>query len=261
MSNDEREYSDEEFAIILRKAADLASTAESREEAQGLTLKEMKAAAAQAGFDPVHIERAARLLAAGADTSPLERVVGGPIRHSETLHLPVRLDTETAARLLSAVRVRAGLAGSHDTGHSGPMGMAWHDGGDIESLSVTARPEEDGTTVSVTLDRRATLGLVSLASGTALFLATLFSAAALYPEAAVLGYAGGIAGVGGILAGARAYWAASTRKARERIRVAVEAVSQTLTRPEDAEAPPLAESGGPQSIRPPSGEEAPPHTR
>src|SRR4051812_34494313 len=54
MVDDQRVYSDEEFALILRKAAELVSHTETPATSSGgLTLAEMKAAAAQAGFDPV----------------------------------------------------------------------------------------------------------------------------------------------------------------------------------------------------------------
>jgi hypothetical protein len=112
------------------------------------------------------------------------------------------------------------------------MGMTWHDGGDLESLRVTARPEEDGTTVSVVLDRRGTLTMVGMFSGMAMFLAVLFAVFALYPEAPALGFGGFIAGIGGVLAVARGYWASSTRKIRERVDVAMAAIDQTLTQSE-----------------------------
>ena len=84
-----------------------------------------------------------------------------------------------AALLLSAVSISAGLAGSQDVGHSSSMGMTWHDGGDTEALSVTTRPQEDGTAVSAVLDRRGTLGVVAMSSGIVMFLAVLFAASAL----------------------------------------------------------------------------------
>ena len=233
MADDQRVYSDEEFALILRKATELASRAERLEfSSAGLTLAEMKAAAAQVGLDPALVDRAARMLTATATATPLERLIGGPTRHNLEARFPIRLDENGAALLLSAVRISAGLAGSRDAGHSSSMGMTWHDGGDLESLGITARPEEDGTTVSVTLDRRGTLGVVAMTSGMATFLAVLFSAFALYPEAPALGVGGFIVGVGSILAGARAYWASSTRKVRERISVVMDTIGQTINQTE-----------------------------
>ena len=233
MADDQRVYSDEEFALILRKAAELASRAESPGgSSAGLTLTEMKSAAAQAGLDPALVERAARLLPVRVTASPIERVIGGPFRHTHEARFSIKLDENSAARLLSAVRITAGLAGNRDRGHSSSMGMTWHDGGELESLGITARPDDDGTTVSITLDRRGTLAVVGMVSGIVMFLTILFAVFGLYAEAPALGIGGLIAGTGGILAAARGYWASSTKKVRERMSVVMDAIGQTLSRPE-----------------------------
>jgi hypothetical protein len=255
MADDRRVYSDEEFALVLRKAAELANRAESPgASSSGLTLAEMKSAAAQAGLDPALIERAARMLASTVNASPLERLTGGPLRHNQEVHFPVKLDEKGAALLLSAVRISAGLAGRQDVGHSSPMGMTWHDGGDTESLSVTARPEGEGTAVSVALDRRGTLGLVAVFSGISMFLLTLFSMFGVYPEVPALGVGTFVVGMSGILAGARGYWAMSTRKVRERIGNVIDTIGETVSRPEtdvglrrvgDGAAAPAPEGGAP----------------
>jgi hypothetical protein len=230
MSDDQRVYSDEEFAVILRTAAKLASRAESPAASSGgLTLTEMKSAAAQAGLDPALVERAARLLPFKVTESPIERLTGGPLRHRYEARFPIKLDENGAARLLSAVRINAGVAGSRDVGHSSSMGMTWHDGGELESLGITARPEEDGATVSVGVDRRGTLLVVGMVSGIAMFFTILFAVFALYPESPALGVGGFIAGVGGVLAAARGYWASSTRKVRERISAVMDAIGRTFS--------------------------------
>jgi len=237
MSRDQRVYSDDEFALILRKAAELASRAEARADSSaGLTLTEMKAAAAQVGFNPALVERAARLLADSAAASPLERLIGGPLRHDHKARFPIKLDEHTAARLMSAVRISAGEFGSGNPGHSSSMGMTWHDGGEPEALRVTARPEENGTSVTVALDRRFTLGAVAGVAGLAMFFAVLFSVFALYPEAPALGVGELIVGAGSVVAAARSYWASSTRRVRERIGVVMDAIGETLARPEDTQA-------------------------
>jgi uncharacterized protein (TIGR00369 family) len=232
VSHDRRVYTDEEFGLILRKATELASRADPRAPSSaGLTLTEMKAAAAQVGLDPVLIDRAARLLAARATASRLERLIGGPVRHDHEVRFQIKLNEKRAGRLLSAVRISAGQSGSYE-GHSSSMGMAWHDGGEMEALSVTARPEENGTSVSVVLDRRGTLVAVAGVSGMAMFFSVLFAVYALYPEAPALGYGGFVAGIGAALAAARSYWASSTRKVRERIGVVIDAIGQTLAEPD-----------------------------
>lgn len=233
MADDDRVYTDEEFSLILRKATELASRAESTGASEsGLTLAEMKAAAAQVGFDPELIERAARLVATSSAESLFERLIGGPLRHEHTIRFPVRLSEARAAQLFSAVRINATRAGSSDTGHFGTTGMTWHDGGDTEALSVTARPTEDSTAVSVVLDRRFTLGLVVVSTGVAMVFALLFAGSALYPESATQGAVGAIVGIAGPLAIARRYWASSTQRVRERISTLIDAIGQTMAQPE-----------------------------
>jgi hypothetical protein len=67
-----------------------------------------------------------------------------------------------------------------------------------------------------------------MSSGLAMFFALLFSGSALYPEAPALGIGAGIVGIGGAIAAARAYWASSTRKVRERISAVMDAVGESL---------------------------------
>ena len=105
----------------------------------------------------------------------------------------------------------------------------------MEALSVTARAEEQGTSVSVVLDRRRTLVPVVMFSGMGIFLAFL-AGIGLSELAPALGVGATIAGMGGALAIARGYWASSTRKVRERISVVLDAIGQTLTQPEETQA-------------------------
>ena len=241
MSGDHRRYSDEEFALILRKAAELANDADvPTASSDGLTLTEMKAAAAQAGLDPALIERAARLLVATTTESPLDRLIGGPLRHQHELRFPVALDAHGAARLLSAVRIGAGQAGSRDDGHSSALGMAWHDGGDLEALGVTARAADGGTSVTVSVARGGTLALVGMFSGVGVLL-SLLALISLYREG--LGTALGVSVplMVSTLAVARGYWAASTKRWRTRINAVVDTVGQTLSGPQ-LEAPEPATS-------------------
>jgi hypothetical protein len=232
-SDEQRVYSDEEFSLILRKATELASRAESAGTFEsGLTMAEMKAAAAQVGFDPDLIERAARLVATSAPASFFERLIGGPLKHDHTIRFPVVLSEARAAQMFSAVRIDASVAGNRDTGHFGSTGMTWHDGGDIEALSVTAHPTDDGTAVSVVLDRRYSLALVVVSAGVAICLALLFAGSALYPQSAELGAAGAIAGIGGPLAIARRYWASTAHHVRERISSVIDTIGQTMSKPD-----------------------------
>jgi len=218
MDDHRRVYSDEEFAVILRKASELSTAGEpSGPSAGGLTLAEMKAAAAQAGFDPALVERAARMLALDAPT-PLslpERVLGGPLRLSHGGHLPIALDEAGAARLLSAIQLGVGRTGE---GHASGLGVVWHSSEDAgEVLRVTARTEPEGTSVSVDLDRRGTVAILGTVTMIGSFTAWIVGTVLASEIAPAVGIAATATGMGGLLALGRGYWASSTRKARERI--------------------------------------------
>jgi hypothetical protein len=232
MSDSPRVYSDEEFAVILRKAMELANDAEVPAiSPEGMTLAEIKSAASQVGLDPALVERAARMLTVAPKASAFERLIGGPIRHSVEVHFPVKLDEHRAALLLSAVRISAGVPGQRDSGHSSPMGITWHDGGPLEALGVTARPEDGGTAVSVAVDRRGTLSLLAMMSAVVLFLTFLFAVFGVGQASPALGAGALVVGVGGIFAVARNIWASSTARVRDRISAAMKAIGKTLVDP------------------------------
>jgi hypothetical protein len=153
------------------------------------------------------------------------------LRHDYEARFPIKLDENSAARLLSAVRISAGQSGNRDVGHSSSMGMTWHDGGELEALHVTARPVGGGTSVSVVLARTGTLVPTAMFTGMAMLLAFL-PGVGLYRDVGSLAVGASIVGMSGVLAVARAYWASSTRKARERIGVVMDTIGQTLTQPE-----------------------------
>lgn len=225
MSDDQRVYSDEQFALILRKASELAGQGEQATTSDGLTLAEMKAAATQAGFDPALVERAARMLSTNARATATERMLGGPLRHTMQVSLPLTLDEESASRLLSVVRISAGQSGDY-AGHSSGIGLTWHDGDDMEPLHVVARPDSDGTRVSLTVDRRGTLVVTGLFSGMATFMLLLLGGVLHSEVTPAVGIATAVLGTGGVLAAARAYWATSTRKVRERMQALAEAIER-----------------------------------
>jgi hypothetical protein len=239
LGDDRRVYSDEEFALILRKAAELAEPPDPTSHSQsGLTLAEMKAAASQVGIDPALVERAARLLTASDSAAPsfMERVIGGRARHSSRAEFPIVLDEARAAQLLSAIRISVGRTGD---GHSSALGLTWRssdDGGSV--LSLTAQTDQEGTSVQADLDRRGTLVAVASLTGVGCFMATLFGgtvAGELFPG---LEPAGALFGLAAVLAVGRAYWRSSSRRARDRLSRVIDAVSQFLTRSGDPSARP-----------------------
>ena len=230
IGDNRRVYSDEEFALILRKAAELAEPADpSRHSSEGLTLAEMKASAAQAGIDPALVERAARLVTTSARPAPsfFERLFGGRARYTDEAHFPIVLDEATVAQLMSAIRIGVGRPGE---GHSSALGLTWRssdDGGAV--LGLTAQTDRAGTYVTAELDRRGTLVVIAGMSAVACVMAALFAGTVAQeivpgfePAAALLAF-------GGVLAIARNYWRSSTIAARDRLSRVMDSVSRFLT--------------------------------
>ena len=224
----QRVYSEAEFALILRKVAELEHGEEAPGQASGgLTLAQMQAAASEVGIDPALVERAARLLPARTSASLAERLMGGPVRHGTEAYFPVALDEAGAARLLAAVELSAGQPGS---GSSSAIGMVWHARDEGEPFSVTAQPAEGGTSAAVRLDRRDTMASIQVVALIGFVGATTAGFVVASQAAPELGAAAALSGMGGIVAIARAYWVSSTKRARERISGMMEAIERAVDR-------------------------------
>jgi hypothetical protein len=216
--------------LILREAAQSAtSPAGLLASSPGLTLEQIKAAAAEAGLDPSLVERAARRITKRAPESFLERVAGGPLRHRETIHLPTMMNEKTSTRLLSAIRAAAEVPGQ---GSADASGFSWHAWYRANRLSVTAHEDSKGTHVQILLDRSAPMvqTLLWVVILTTIWMSMAVEGINSYPDVLMF-FAIPI----GMLAAARAYWKSSTRSLRERIAVLLDAVR---------ESPPTGGDGG-----------------
>jgi hypothetical protein len=188
----------------------------------------MKAAAFEAGIDPALVERAARFLSAGSPRTRFERLIGGPLRHSSEMHLPVTLDEDQATQLLAAVQIRVEQPGS---GHSSSAGMVWHAHNEMETLRITAQPEEGGTSVAVHVDRGGILAFIQVATLVGSVVATAVGVSLADQVAPVFGAVAGAAGIGGILAFGRSYWASSTRQVRKQINDLMDVIGEAALPP------------------------------
>jgi hypothetical protein len=228
MADDQRVYSDEEFALILRTASELASQSDRAVvPSNGLTLVEMQSAAAQAGIDPALVEQAARQLASRAAASPFDRVIGGPLRHDEHARFRGRLDEESAARLLSAIRLSATHLQSINDGHSSALGVTWQASSDGNVISIVAKPDENGVSASVVIDRRGTFLIAGALSSFAIMMSVLMGMG-FYDEMPLIAPWIPVAGAAGTLAVVRSFWVSSTRKVREQIGVFMDVIGKTV---------------------------------
>jgi hypothetical protein len=217
-----RLYTDEEVAMILREAAESAdSPAGIRASSSGLSLEQIQAAAAEAGLNPVLVERAALRITQRDPESFLERAAGGPRRHRETIHLDTTMSEKRSSHLLSAIRAAAEVPGEGRADASGFFWHAWYRG---NRLSVTAHEDSQGTRVQILADRTSPMILTLLASQFAIVMtfSMLIEEIDSFPEVLVLA-----AIPIGVLAAARAYWKSSTRSLRERIAAMLDAVRES----------------------------------
>ena len=206
----------------MADSGELASTAD------GFSIEEIKAAAAEVGLDPRLVERAANLVPRAAKPSMVERLLGGSVRHRREAHFTRRLDEEGTARLLSAIRAAAEQAGE---GHSDSTGLTWHSTGEANPFQVSAHIDQDGTTVRLVADRRSALTGTALATSAATFslafaLVLLFEAVELQSQ--VLGWSTLGGTMLGTLALGRAVWSSMSRRVQGRLDRLLEVVHRSV---------------------------------
>ena len=167
------------------------------------------------------MERAALRIAERHPQSLLERALGGPVNHRETIHLTTKLSEKNSTRLLAAIRAAAEVPGE---GRADASGFFWHGWYRGNRLSVTGHEDSQGTRVQVLLDRKAPLTLTLIWSQFAILMSfwMLLPEIDSYPDFLVPA-----AIAIGVVAAARAYWKSSTRSIRERITAVLDAVRQS----------------------------------
>jgi hypothetical protein len=230
ISDEARLYTDEEIALILREAAQsAASPTATRSPSAGLSLQQIKAAAAEAGLDPALVERAALSLPQRSSESFFERAAGGPLKFRETIDLPMAMRQDVSTRLLSAIRAAAEVPGK---GGADASGFAWHARYKGNPLSVTAHEDSRGTRVQILVERKGSMVRTLYFTIVAVVMTswTLVESINTIPE--LLAWT---AIPIGAVALARAHWKSSTRAIRERMAELASAVR---------ESPPTRNDGG-----------------
>ena len=101
--NNHKRYSDEEFALILRKAAELQETSGQPHHPEGLSLAEIQQVAREAGIDPRHVTEAAALLATRG-TSSQRNWLGVPFKLEHERSLPGEVPDREMKTLLDEIR-------------------------------------------------------------------------------------------------------------------------------------------------------------
>ena len=228
ISDDRKKYTEEEFALILSRAQELAQSPTAARHSSGLSLEEMKSIAAEAGLDSDLVERAARLTPTVYQETGIARILGGPIWHELDTHFPLSLNDERSAHVLSTVRA---IAQQQGEGDANAAVMSWHSVGESSQMFVTASNEGSGTRVRITVDRRGGLILTSITTlmsslAFGIMIVVLFEAIDFTPV--VLGWTILGGGVAGIVATARAFWVSSTRTFRAKTAAMMDTIGRAL---------------------------------
>ena len=223
----DRRYSDEEFALILRKATELQARGPSAGRSGppalsgGMSLEEIQAIAREVGIDPALVAQAA-----GTVAGP-----GGPAegflttRYVLSDSAPGGLSEEDRVRVLQAIRDAAGQHGVSEMG----AGVEWSTTeGEASQIQVSVYPLDDRREVRVSVDRNTAAVLTHVLPTLGGGFAALITGAVLEPASAWVGaalVAGGL--TGGFTAG-RALWTTTARRVRERAQRILGAASGAL---------------------------------
>lgn len=217
-----RRYTEQEFAIILRKAMELEERAPfAPGRAEGMTLEEIQAVAREVGVDPALVSRAATLLTReeGAEE---ERVLRGTMKAARTLRTSRVLSPDDMSRVVSAIRRR--LAAQGEVAQE-LTGVTWKSVGDVTQTFVTLRPDEAGTEIQLRLDRSAAFILTWFLPVAAFLAAAGALGNAMAPEGLLGGFLYFLTFLAGGLATGQMLWIQNSHLATERFKELAEAVA------------------------------------
>ncbi len=142
----ERRYSDEEVALILRRAVDPAADGSEGEPGRGLTLAELKEIGAEAGIDATRIETAAGSLALRRPRPVTGAVLGMPTTVQLERRVPVPLTRERLPELLNLIRSEFARQGIVEEVLGG---FEWRARSAMGGRYVSIRPEGNATRIRV----------------------------------------------------------------------------------------------------------------
>ena len=224
MTDQHRRFSDEQVALILRRAAHLDAGSRGPEDG-GLTLGEIQRIAREAGIDPDLVRRAAAALSTGRP-GMAARIFGGPANFDAQYEAHSELPHERYGDVVETIR--------RVTGRSGRVsevldGLEWRSVGDTTQLTVTVRPGNGRTRVQILADRGGSAVIAYLFPSVGALIGGAITGAVIAPHVAHGLAIMGTAAVAGFAA-ARTIWASATRRFQRRFAALVDAVTTQVER-------------------------------
>lgn len=234
LSNDEqkkRRYSEDEFALILRKASEI-QLSDGRSPGGGttggLTLDEIRSIANEAGIDPEAVTRAASIMGAmGWDekTTLVSAIFGGPSKFHLDCEIPGRIPPEEMGRILEHIR----RAAEHQGEASEVLGgVEWKTVGEMSAINVNISPRGDSTSVQIVgnRDSAGALSFVFPMMGAAILVGALGATFEPTSAAGIISLVGGTLGAGFLTA--RTIFVTGSRKFRKRLTHLMDTVSMSV---------------------------------
>lgn len=174
-----RSYSEEEFALILRKASELQAKGPGPGSPKtGMALRDIKQIAAEVGIEPEFVERAAAL-ARNSGTGGGFTLVGGPMNTFHSDEIQGQLTEGDMARLIDVVR---DTLGSQGTVTEVLDSVEWKGSqGELRPVHVTLSPRDGVTKIQVRADQTGSAVLSFVLPGLATVISTIAIGASLEP--------------------------------------------------------------------------------
>lgn len=220
----ERRYSEEEFALILRRVQELQDDRPGVDFGDGFSIAEIRAIAREVGLDPELVTRAASALPTRR-RGRLTAILGGPDSYQLNTSYAGEISREDFGKVVEVIRAV--------TEHQGEVeevldGLEWSTVGQLSQIHVTVRPRDGRTSVGIIVDRSPAALLTYFMSGLAWLVATGATGAAIDPGTLGGGLAIVAAGASGWFLTARTIWKATTNTFRSRLSDLADALGKAM---------------------------------
>jgi hypothetical protein len=247
---DERRYSDEEFALILRTASEVRAGPAPAPPQEGLTLSEIREIAAEVGIDPERVSKAAALLPSVDDATIFGLLGGRPrqrLEHSISGVVPT-------AGLGGVIDVARRVLDSQGETREVLGALEWKGGTSTSSIVVSVTPRQSDTILQASVDRtEAMAGIYGGVGITVAGVITVVLGKLVFGETGAGIVAALLSGFTPSILLARTLWKRMTKRWQERLlhlmdAMAREAEAAAERTDGEVELPPLLEPGSGSSL-------------
>lgn len=214
-------YSEQEMALILKRAAELQEGADGR--GSHLSLSEIQAIAAEAGISPSYVSEAAAEL---QHPQPRGGWLGAPTRFHEQRTVNASLSPTAVGEIVDCARQELGLHGETsqvlDT-------IEWKGQSALGWTFITLAPRAGGTRIAITAsrgDQAVLVGMGAVGIGILSGLGGLAVALSVADSPVIASAIIAGSGIAGTLASARLLWRGVAARWRRRTREIIEALAE-----------------------------------